>query len=165
MAVTLLAAGCDSGKVNVYPVRGKVLFEGKPMVGGGAISFIPTGPQAGKAAGGEIAEDGTYQLSTYMPGDGSMAGEFRVLITQTVFKEPEATEDGTKPREAEAAVPPAQRIPTIYSDPNRSPLTAKVEEKEVNEIDFHLERSAGQQQHQGAMRDVELQGKYASRRP
>ena len=52
------------------------------MKGGGAISFVPTSNQPGKAAGGEIKDDGTYELMTHKPGDGSMAGDFRVTITQ-----------------------------------------------------------------------------------
>ena len=59
------------------------------MKGGGSISFVPLGDQAGKTAGGEIKEDGTYELMTNKPGDGSMTGEFRVVIIQVTEREPE----------------------------------------------------------------------------
>src|SRR5262245_48527234 len=37
----LLLGGCGpAGQVKTYPVKGTVKFEGKPMVGGGAISLI-----------------------------------------------------------------------------------------------------------------------------
>jgi hypothetical protein len=135
-------AGCGSGKVRVYPVKGKVLLDGKPMVGGGAITFIPLTAQAGKAAGGEIAADGTYAMTTYKPGDGSMVGEFRVVIHQTGDREPEATPDGVKPKEPIPSLAPADRIPEVYSDAQHSPLKVKVEAKNPNEIDFKLDRNA-----------------------
>lgn len=143
-ALTLLvAAGCGGGNVSVYPVKGKITFEGKSMRGGGAISLVPIGNQAGKTAGGEIAEDGSFQLTTYKPGDGSMAGEFRVVIHQSVFKEPEASRDGEKVAKAAEAVAPADRIPAIYSDPQNSPLKAKVEAGKPNELNLELKRDAG----------------------
>jgi len=138
--VAVFAAGCGSSdNVAVYPVKGKITFNGKPMVGTGAISLIPTGKQAGAAAGGEIKEDGTYELTTYKPGDGSMPGEFRVVIHQVVFQEGANTEDGAAP--GSSAVPPpvpeADRIPEIFSNPTNSPLTMKVEAK-PNEINLDL---------------------------
>src|SRR5262245_25055431 len=99
LALALTAAGCGSGKT-VYPVRGVVKFDGKPLVGGGSISFVPLTKTEGKTAGGEIAADGTYTLMTHKPGDGSMTGEFRVVIVQVVDREPERTGDGEKPRTA-----------------------------------------------------------------
>src|SRR5687767_3070887 len=85
--------GC-SNEIPVYPVEGQVNFEGQPMAGGGSIALVPLTDQEGMAAGGEIAADGTYRLTTRSPGDGSMVGEFRVLINQVTEQEPENTEDG-----------------------------------------------------------------------
>ena len=133
------AIGCGSSKV--YPVKGKVTFEGKSMKGGGTISFVPLGNQAGKTAGGEIKEDGTYELTTNKPGDGSMEGEFRVVITQVTEQEPERSRDGEKAARKGRSLPEADRIPEVYSDAYKSPLTAKVEAKS-NEIDFDLKRDA-----------------------
>src|SRR4051794_25988137 len=136
-----LAAGCSpSGQVKVYPVKGRVMFEGKPMVGGGGISFVPKIDQAGKTAGGIIKPDGTFVLGTYAEADGSMAGDFRVLIFQETAKEPERTADGTAPAKAAAPeVAAADRIPLIYANDRESPLAAKVEPK-PNDIDFDLKR-------------------------
>jgi hypothetical protein len=141
LALVVAAGGCGSG-VTVYPVEGKVIYNGKPMKGGGAISLVPLGNQEGKAAGGEIDEDGNYKLTTHSPGDGSMAGEFRVIIIQVTDREPEATEDGQKTAQALQAVAPADRIPMIYADPLNSPLRATVEAKSKNEIDFQLKPQA-----------------------
>lgn len=141
VAATLF--GCGSGdNVKVYPVKGLVKFAGKPMAGGGSIAFMPLGNQPGKAAGGQIKEDGTYEMSTHTPGDGSMAGDFRVVIRQTVFSEPKNVGDGAGASPAATTtVSEADRIPTVYSDPEKSPLTAKVEAKDQNELNFELQRT------------------------
>ena len=135
----LLAAGCESD--HVYPVRGQVTFEGKPMLGGGSITLLPLTNQEGRVAGGEIGADGRYSLTTSptSPGDGSMPGEFRVLIYQVTEQEGENTDDGEKASGASRSVPLAARIPEVYSTPT-SPLTMKVEAKELNEINFDLKR-------------------------
>jgi hypothetical protein len=149
-AVSVACAGCG-GSSKVYPVKGTVKFEGKPMKGGGSISFQPTGGQSGKAAGGEIKEDGTYEVMTHKPGDGSMTGDFRVVILQSTDREPDPTKDGERAGKAVSVVAAGDRIPGIYADPTRSPLTAKVEAKE-NVIDFDLTRAAEPPPVKGAMR-------------
>jgi hypothetical protein len=135
-----IVLGCgSSGNVKTYPVKGKVTYAGKPMVGGGSIALLPLSNQEGKTAGGVIKEDGTYELETYSPGDGSMAGNFRVVITQITVKEPTATPDGSAtPSSTIFTVPKADQIPMIYGDIQNSPLTAKVEAKSQNELDFDL---------------------------
>ena len=137
----LFIVGCGpAGQVRVYPVKGKVTFNGKPMAGGGAISFVPLVNQKGKTAGGEIKPDGTYEMSTYKPGDGSMVGEFRVVINQVVYQEPGQVADGSGRASAPVAtVPESERIPVVYADSLQSPLTAKVEAK-PNAIDIDLKR-------------------------
>ena len=140
-ALAAVTIGCGSGdQVKVYPVKGVVNFEGKPMKGGGSIAFIPTGSQPGATPGGEIKEDGTYELMTYKPRDGSMAGDFKVIITQVTVKEPEASPDGSAPKPVDGPnVQPVDQISLMYSNPAESPLTAKVEAK-PNEINFDLKR-------------------------
>ena len=136
-----LAMGCSpSGQVKTYPVKGRVTFEGKPMVGGGGISFVPKTGQAGKTAGGIIKADGTYLLGTYREDDGSMAGDFRVVIFQETVKEGAAAPDGAAPTAtASATVAPADRIPLVYSSDRESPLMTTVEPK-ANELNFDLTR-------------------------
>jgi hypothetical protein len=143
--ICLTAVGCGGGdRVAVYPVRGQVLFDGKPMAGGGSISFVPMAAQKGKTAGGTIEKDGTYKMSTYGDGDGAMAGQFRVVINQSVWDEPanDGNSDetpGAAPKPVET-VPPEGRIPAIYSDLQNSPLTIEVLPGDVNEAEIKLER-------------------------
>lgn len=160
--VLAVGAGCD-GSNRVYPVQGKITFEGKQFQGGGAIAFVPLGNQAGKAPGGEIAEDGSYQLTTYQPGDGSMIGDFRVVIMQVVEKEPESTPDGQKASMPIQIVPMSERIPASYADYQNSPLTARVEAKKLNEFDFDLKRDGrpAEQPRPGARLDAPSRGPLA----
>jgi hypothetical protein len=141
--ILLLAmfGGCTpSGQVKTYPVKGRVMFEGKPMLGGGGISLVPLVDQPGKTAGGTIQPDGTYVLGTYKEADGSMAGEFRVVIFQETVKEGKAAADGSGGAIAGVStVAAADRIPLIYADGVKSPLTTKIEPK-ANELDFELKR-------------------------
>jgi hypothetical protein len=139
--LVMLIFGCGpSGQVKVYPVKGRITYQGKPMVGGGAIMFVPKAEQAGKSPGGTIKPDGSYELGTYTTSDGSMAGDFRVVIVQETAKEPEPTPDGAPPAAAApAVVAPADRIPLVYASDRNTPLSAKVEAK-PNEIDFDLKR-------------------------
>ena len=143
-AVALLAVagvvGC--GGEQAYPVTGTVTFEGKPIQGGGSITFMPVG-ESGKAAGGEIAADGTYTLTTTEPGDGTLAGEYRVIILQVTEQEGKVIpKDGEEPIPGGGnVVPQKDRIPMLYGDPYNAPLTATVEPKE-NTINFDLKRNA-----------------------
>jgi hypothetical protein len=151
IALALTALGCGkSDNVTVYPVKGTVLFNGKPMLGGGSIAFIPMTSQKGKAAGGTIQPDGSFVMSTYREGDGSMPGTFRVVVTQTVYNEPENTGDVETPapkpaptREPIAEVNKADRIPLIYADGANSPATVTIEPK-PNDVTIKLENAAVQ---------------------
>lgn len=154
-AMTLLAGCGGSDNVEVYPVKGTVLFDGKPMAGGGSISFVPVSSQKGKGAGGVINTDGTYVMSTYADGDGSMAGTFRVVINQTVQQEPDFGGDSDAPGAAKNVEPvqvvgQQDQIPLIYSDPVQSPITVTVEAKDQNEIPVNLERMQSPGQMTGA---------------
>jgi hypothetical protein len=159
LAATFVS-GC-SDKQRTYKVQGKVTFENKPMMGGGSISFVPLGNLEGKTAGGEIDAEGNYTLMTHKPGDGSMVGEFRVVIYQVTEQEGENRGDGAPAGKSKGIVPEADRIPVIYSDTYHSPLRAKVEAKDKNEINFALERNPAP----AALRDFLFGERFASIEP
>jgi hypothetical protein len=138
-------AGCGSGdRVEVYPTSGLVLFGGEPMMGGGAISFVPLDNQPGKAAGGTIDKEGKFTMSTYDPGDGSMAGKFRVVVVQSTVEEIETVGDtdieGAEDTSAEFTVPEAKRIPYTYADTANSPLMVEVKSDGINELTLELSK-------------------------
>ncbi len=147
MTLLAVSAGCgETGNVKVYPARGVVNFDGKPMVGGGAISFVPLASQEGKNAGGIINSDGTFVMTTYVDGDGAMVGSFRVIINQTTSQEPDYGGDSDAPGAAKAmkavqTVTSADVIPTIYADPVASPVEVKIEASEQNELTINLDRN------------------------
>jgi hypothetical protein len=162
--VTVLAvagiAGC-SDRPRTYKVQGTVMFENNPMIGGGSISFVPLGNATGKTAGGEIDAEGKYSLMTHKPGDGSMVGEFRVVIYQQTALEGENTREGEVKGGMKGVVPVADRIPVIYADTYNSPLRAKVEARDVNEINFTLERRPAP----AALRDLLFGERFALTEP
>lgn len=82
--ISLIAiSGCgDSGRVPVYPVRGKVTLDGQPAVG----AFVKfkmingTGQTKWMMPQGTTASDGTFSLDTYEIGDGVPEGKYNVFI-------------------------------------------------------------------------------------
>ncbi|HZW30350.1 MAG TPA: hypothetical protein VFF52_06545, partial [Isosphaeraceae bacterium] len=73
--------GCGSGsaaKGSLIPVKGKVTYKGQPMTKG-MVRFEPDG--YGRMASGQLQPDGTFELTTLKPGDGVVAGEHQVFIT------------------------------------------------------------------------------------
>lgn len=143
VALLGLLSGCGgSDRVEVYPTKGVVMFLGEPMLGGGAISFIPLDGNEGKAAGGTIDKEGKFTMSTYDPDDGSMAGRFRVIIMQSTADEDEylGDTDGADTNDTVTAfsVPEAKRIPFEYADSAQSPLTVEVKPEGPNELTLEL---------------------------
>jgi hypothetical protein len=143
LVTTFTGCGGDN-KFPVARVSGVVTYKGKPIAGGGTISFTPEGP--GKAAGGMIGPDGKYTLTTFHEGDGALIGKHRVQIRQNTTLEPAvwpAVPEGQepprdfKPIKPEVKVPEADRIPAIYAS-NTSPLTANVETGKPN-LPFDLQ--------------------------
>jgi hypothetical protein len=75
--IVFALTGCGGG---TYPVRGTVtLDDGTPVTRGLVVFERVDGGQA-VTARGDIQPDGSYQLSTYKPGDGVPAGRYKVLV-------------------------------------------------------------------------------------
>jgi hypothetical protein len=80
----VMMVGCSDNLPNVAPVRGVVEFDGKPLSGfqHAAVAFTPKG---GRPAKGTISlKDGSFELSTYAPGDGARIGHHTVAVSATV---------------------------------------------------------------------------------
>lgn len=92
--LTLLTAGCSGQpQVSMVPVRGAVKFTDGTIPQGevATVFFEPvdigaqaTQPAPGvfrKAAFGDInPKDGSFQLTTVSPGDGAIAGKYKVIF-------------------------------------------------------------------------------------
>ncbi|HXG11472.1 MAG TPA: hypothetical protein VNK04_17085 [Gemmataceae bacterium] len=88
IAVSLLGlAGCGGPKL--YPVKGKVVWENgaaaRELAGGSVVCESEDGKVAAR---GEILADGSFELSTYKPGDGALRGKHRVAIAEYSPREP-----------------------------------------------------------------------------
>ncbi len=132
--LTLLSGCSDSG---LTPVRGKVTFDGKPLPTG-SIRFFPA--EGGRPAVGQIATDGTYELSTTEPGDGAKPGQYKVAVESI-----ESTQTGPAPTSLEQEMElggtgrtsVTYLLPPEYSSHKSSGLTATVDAGD-NTINFDL---------------------------
>jgi hypothetical protein len=123
----LVCAGCGGGdqKKAVYPVRGQVLYRGKPAAEA-LVIFTPrplgevgAWPQGYPRA--RVQEDGSFRLGSYAEDDGAPAGEYAVTVLW--MKRP--------PRDEENEVDVLQGR---YSNPEASPFRVQVKEaKEGND--------------------------------
>jgi hypothetical protein len=120
-----LAVGCGSGRPKTAVVRGTVTYKGKP-VPNGTITFTPN---SGPTATGEIAPDGSYQLTTFRKGDGAVLGEHKVVVV--------AMQKNNDPNiEAFTPLPPPI-VPTKYTSLATTDLKAEVKDED-NTINFDL---------------------------
>jgi len=86
LALIVSTAGCGAKPDTkaTGQVAGKVTFKGQP-VPFGTVTFSPIPKdekdrQPGKAATGEVGQDGTFRLNTYVEGDGAVVGRHKVSI-------------------------------------------------------------------------------------
>jgi len=152
LPVLLLAvalAGCsgaegDADRVEVYPVTGKVTFNGAP-VADATVSFSPKGEYP--AASGRTDSEGVYSLTTYETEDGAAAGDYAVLVikdTPAAAAAPSgghaayssggpAASHGGKSQKAAGA------LPEQYRTADRTPLQVTVKADGENEHNLTLE--------------------------
>ena len=91
LAATVLVAfaGCGPG---LAPVRGKVtLPDGKPASGSQVVFESEQGGRP-VSARGDVHEDGSYELSTFKPGDGVPPGKYRVQVNPPPVMNAEAAQ-------------------------------------------------------------------------
>jgi hypothetical protein len=119
-----LAGGCGrEERTPVFPVRGQVVYAGKPAVRA-RVAFHrldATGTQS-ERPNALVAEDGIFRLSTRRAYDGAPAGEYAVTIT---WPSPSKKEDGFD------AGPDV--FNNRYADPKTTPFRVRVKEGE-NEL-------------------------------
>ncbi len=124
-----ILAGCGSSdRLPTAPVRGKVIYNGKPLEFG-AVLFVP---EKGKSAEGLIQSDGTFVLSTYGTRDGAVIGKHKVAIICNETQRP-----GFKPPPGQEMPAGKPLIPEKYMNYETSGLTAEVT-KGSNEFTFEL---------------------------
>ena len=91
--LVVVLAGCGKkGWLETYPVKGTVLVGGKPAAGA-TVAFHPRETTGDRpyVPNGKADENGEFELSTFVTGDGAPAGEYDVTVTWPVRYNPIST--------------------------------------------------------------------------
>ena len=138
-------AGCDAGKPSLATVHGKVTYKGEPLKAGNVLFLPVVKSEDGldHPSAGVLKEDGTYELTTFVPGDGAAVGEHKVSVIALEGGPAGAAElyDGSEVKETKVngkRITMKSLVPDKYKSPETTPLTKKVEPGD-NTIDLKLE--------------------------
>lgn len=122
-ALSLATAGCfaKNDRLPVHHVTGGVFVNGKPAVGARLFfhpAANPSNPRALRPFA-EVGDDGSFELSTYLAGDGAPAGEYVVTVFWPAPAPPRKGkfEDESTPRD---------QLKNTFSDPRTSKLRAQI---------------------------------------
>jgi hypothetical protein len=107
----------------VYPVKGKVHFEGTPTPEAVVVFYLMDGKKLTRAADALVEADGSFAPTTYKAFDGTPAGQYAVTVSWR---------EGGGPN----------RLPDRYASPTTSGLRAQVKPGGPNEFSFDLTRVA-----------------------
>lgn len=132
----LFLMGCEPANQNppTSPVTGKVTYQGE-AVEGATIQLVPSDP-AGKGANAISEADGTFALSTFEPGDGAMAGKYKVTVRKLVSVEQGVQKDGE--HVGEPAFVNKDMLPKKYRSLGSTPLEFEVTATGENTFDIDI---------------------------
>jgi len=88
-ALVVLVVGCYSGtrRPKTYKVTGTVTLKGQPLEGA-TVVFVPAEGATHEPATGITDAAGTFTLSTFLSGDGAMAGDYRIKVSKFDIRKP-----------------------------------------------------------------------------
>jgi len=126
---------CEQSGPELAPVEGKVVIDGEPLRFG-SVMFQA---KSGQPARGIIQEDGTFELTTYEPGDGAHVGVNRVRVTQFASQSPKrrAENPDGEPSLGELL------IPRRYTRYETSGITVTVKPDGNRDVLISLTRKSG----------------------
>jgi hypothetical protein len=126
----MVLAGCGDGRLAAQPVRGRVVCGETPARYALVIFHPQDGPEELQKLRphGVVEADGSFTLTTYRPGDGAPAGQYRVTI-EWPSPLPGETED-----DPEHGPSGPDILQGRYADPAATPLSAEVV-KGVNNLE------------------------------
>tara|TARA_R110002111_G_scaffold168038_2_gene234021 strand:- start:148208 stop:148708 length:501 start_codon:yes stop_codon:yes gene_type:complete len=145
----LFLTGCGEGEIGeqshekVYPVQGTVLYNGTP-VAGATVSFQSTGTGQARGASGMTNDAGEFELTTFAPGDGAIAGSHKVSVLKSVVEGADTSYfDVNSPNYGKTPPPGAAGktkylVPEKYSQFDTSGLTVNVNDSGDNAIQLEL---------------------------
>lgn len=132
VVLPILALGCgEEPPAPTVPVTGRVTFEGQP-VAGASVDFVPGGGRAPATAVAD--ENGEFELSTFIRGDGAVPG------THTVTVLPPVNSSGAEKVVAGQAGKSASVVPGRYSTPQTTPFEFEVKEGQENHFELKMTR-------------------------
>ena len=85
LLIVALVAGCSNDRLPTYAVQGQVVFSDGSPVRTGSIELKSV--RHGVQARGDIASDGSFQLTTYEENDGAVEGVHKCVVVQLVMVE------------------------------------------------------------------------------
>jgi hypothetical protein len=123
-ALLPLSVGCGSAEeVNLAPVKGTIISDGKP-VSNALVEFFP---DEGRTSVGSTNAEGVYTLK-HGDANGAVVGACRVQITPEVAAGPADSEQGS-----DVMAPPMSAPPSVVAIPDK----VSVAEGE-NTLDFNI---------------------------
>ncbi|MEA1951349.1 MAG: hypothetical protein U9N87_08190 [Planctomycetota bacterium] len=126
MIAMAFISGCGNQRPTPIKVTGTVTYRGQPVQHAN-VNFIPKNV---RAASGKTDAQGRFELMTYEPGDGAIAGEHSVVIAKF---SPKPAADTASPYPETISV-----LPPRYASPLTSELTAQVTSDGPNDFTFEL---------------------------
>ena len=142
LGVYYLFIGGGLGSPRAYKTDGIVTLEGQPAVGARITLYPETKKRSRFFPTGKVGEDGTFELTTYQPGDGAPAGRYRVTIVRGQMDAEEYKELSAKfnPDEIAEISQKRQEDPLYskFSNPRDSGLTAEIIAVPSNRLTFEL---------------------------
>src|SRR5262245_42253094 len=126
-ALLISAAALVGCGARTSAVQGVVLLDGKP-VPNASVQFVPQG--AGRDATGQTDASGAFSMSTFQPGDGVVAGDYKVVIAPPIgTPDPTVYASNEEAMAAAAKAPPpkASSFPQQYTRPDQTPLKQTVQ--------------------------------------
>jgi hypothetical protein len=140
LAPLLISIGCDDSGLNLVPVEGVILFQGRPLQDAG-VMFMPVDSAQGPPASGTTDAAGKFTLAT-ANRPGAVVGKHRVAISKAdAFGAEVPIEHMENPdlirSRGVRVFQPKYHIPPQYAEVENSGLTATVNEDD-NSFEFKL---------------------------
>ena len=113
--------GCGRSGFDTIAVKGRVTYEGEPLVGG-LVRFYAVDRAQGRSAKARIAPDGTFVVKTLSNTSGLVPGEYKVAVLLQKLPEHNPT-----PEQIAAAEANKMELPERFFNPETSGLRFTLE--------------------------------------
>jgi hypothetical protein len=131
ICISMLNSGCGGGErqPDRYPVRGSVVFKGKPTPHA-IVCFIPADSDSDiEPAAGVVDDDGNFELRSRKHFPGAQPGDYLVTVSWQIPKNPHSNDDPEYGPEL---------LPKKYSETKTSGLKATIEASDNELSPFEL---------------------------